>query len=198
MAKPNKKKKQSDLGIFIIGWFASALAVGVPTACLILIKKYYPNASTDYGDKLSIIAYLFGAFFSGLFTTYRVVCKASDKDIEIDEKSEEIKRLEIALEDNKKAYRSLSPKSKIISLLLEVHQACSSLSKQDATALIMKKIREINSDKTFEPRFDGLLEHVNDSDYKRESNPANHSMAPKRAQYKSIAGHYVFYKSKNQ
>lgn len=180
-------KKQTDLSIFIIGWIASALSVGVPTLILILIKNYYPNAATDYGDKTSIIAYLSGAFFSGLFTTYRVVCKSRDKDLELQEKNGKIQELERSIEDTKKAYRSLSPKSKIIDLLLELQQASISLTKQDLLQLIMKKIKETNRDTTFEPRYDGMLTNVNDSDYKRESNTATSQTKSNNKKYSDIA-----------
>ena len=179
-------KKQTDLGIFIIGWIASALSVAVPTFILILIKHYYPNASTDYGDKISIIAYLCGAFFSGLFTTYRVVCKSKDKDLELQEKNKKIQELERSIEDTKKAYRSLSPQRKIIALLLDLQQASKSLSKQDYLQLIMKKIKEANSDTTFEPRYDGMLTNVNDSDYKKESNTATPQAKSNNKKYSGI------------
>lgn len=179
-------KKQTDLNIFIIGWVASALSVGVPTLILILIKHYYPNAATDYGDKTSIIAYLSGAFFSGLFTTYRVVCKSKDKDLELQDKNQRIQELERNIEDTKKAYRSLSPQRKIISLLLDLQQESKSLSKQDYLQLIMKKIKEINSDTTFEPRYDGMLTNVNDSDYKKESNTTTTQANSNNKKYSSI------------
>lgn len=191
-----KNNKQGDLGIFIIGWVASALAVGVPTLCLVLIKKYSPDTATDYGDKVSIIAYLLGAFFSGLFTTYRVVCKASEKDLEIQEKNNEILRLEKEIEESKKAYRTLSPKSKIISLLLEVHQVCSSSSKQETTALIMTKIKEINSDTTFEPRYDGMLAHVSDADYKKEQKSNKPTISSEGTEYhNTIISKNIFFKN---
>lgn len=168
MMKMSKSKKQGDLSIFIIGWVASTLAVGVPILFLIIIKNYFPGAQTDFGDKLSVIIYLLGAFFSGLFTTYRVVCKSSEKDLELKDKDSRIESLESEIEEAKKAYSSLSPKSKIISILLEIHQAASSLSKQDCTRLIMKYIKEINSDTTFDPRYDGMIAYAKDSDYKKE------------------------------
>ncbi|MFW8177405.1 hypothetical protein, partial [Klebsiella pneumoniae] len=65
------KKKTSDIGMFIIGWISSALAIVIPIIILILIKKYLPDEYASYGDKITILAYLVGAFFSGLYASYR-------------------------------------------------------------------------------------------------------------------------------
>jgi len=161
-------KKQTDLGIFIIGWIASALAIGVPTIFLMLIKHFVPTVQTDLGDKLSIIAYLFGAFFSGLFTTYRVVCKSKEKDETIDILGIKTKKLQDDIDNAKKAYRALSPKQKIISLLLDIHSEAAKLTIDELKNLIIKKIAEINNGNLFEPRYDGMIIGIPDSDYKKK------------------------------
>ncbi|ENJ4020633.1 MULTISPECIES: hypothetical protein [Enterobacteriaceae] len=180
-----KSKSQSDLGIFVIGWLASTLAVGVPTIFLIVFKKYYPDTPSNYDDKVSIIAYLIGAFFSGLFTTYRVVCKSKEKDNEIEERDNKINELEKDIEDAKKAYRSLSPKSKIISILVDIHSASYDLSKKEIMKSLMRKVKEINNDSTFEPRYDGMIIYVADSDYKKEIH-SNNNANTKKINYSNI------------
>ena len=153
------KKKTSDIGMFIIGWISSALAIVIPIIILILIKKYLPDEYASYGDKITILAYLVGAFFSGLYASYRVSCKSDEKD-------QTIRELESQIEGAKKSYNALSPKSKIIGLLHELHTASHSLSKPAIQKLIMKKIGEINDDSSFDPRYDGMISQIGDSQYK--------------------------------
>jgi len=153
------KKKTSDIGMFIIGWIASALAIAIPLLILVLIKKYAPVDYQNYGDKISTLAYLTGAFFSGLYASYRVSCKS-------DEKEQIIKDLEKQIEQAKKSYSALSPKSKIIGLLHEIHTASNSLGKADIQKLIMKKIGDVNSDSSFDPRYDGMISQIDDDQFK--------------------------------
>lgn len=155
--------------MFVIGWIASALAVALPLVSLILIKKYAPDTYSNYGEKINIFAYLIGAFFSGLFTSYRVSCKSDEKD-------EIIKKLEGDIENAKKSYSALSPKSKIIGLLHELHTASNTLNKPSIQKLIMKKIGEINKDSSFDPRYDGMISQIDDDKFKesksqKESEP---------------------------
>lgn len=157
------KKKSSDIGMFVIGWIASALAVAIPLVVLIMIQKNLPNEYEKYGDKISVIAYLAGAFFSGLFASYRVSCKSDEKD-------EIISGLESQIESSKKAYSALSPKSKIIGLLHELHTASNTLGKPGIQKLIMRKIGEINDDSLFDPRYDGMINQIDDDQFK-ESRP---------------------------
>lgn len=157
------KKKSSDIGMFVIGWIASALAVAIPLIVLIMIQKNLPNEYEKYGDKISVIAYLAGAFFSGLFASYRVSCKSDEKD-------EIISNLESQIESSKKAYSALSPKSKIIGLLHELHTASNTLGKPGIQKLIMRKIGEINDDSLFDPRYDGMINQIDDDQFK-ESKP---------------------------
>lgn len=157
------KKKSSDIGMFVIGWIASALAVAIPLVVLIMIQKNLPNEYEKYGDKISVIAYLAGAFFSGLFASYRVSCKSDEKD-------EIISGLESQIESSKKAYSALSPKSKIIGLLHELHTASNTLGKPGIQKLIMRKIGEVNDDSLFDPRYDGMINQIDDDQFK-ESRP---------------------------
>lgn len=158
-----KKKKSSDIGMFVIGWIASALAVAMPLTVLILIQKYFPNEYNKYGDKINVTAYLVGAFFSGLYASYRVSCKADEKD-------ETIAKLEEQIEASKKAYSALSPKSKIIGLLHDLHTASHSIGKPAIQKLIMRKIGEVNNDSSFDPRYDGMINQIDDNQFK-ESKP---------------------------
>lgn len=157
------KKKNSDMGMFIIGWIASALAIAVPITVVILIQRYLPDIFGKYGDKITILAYLTGAFFSGLFATYRVSCKSNEKD-------DVIEGLQEQIESAKKAYNALSPKTKIISLLHELHMASSTLGKPEILKLIMKKIGEANNDSSFDPRYDGMISNLKDGEFKENHN----------------------------
>jgi len=153
------KKKSSDIGMFIIGWIASALAIAVPIMTLVLIEKYYNEFYLKYDSRINIIAYLVGAFFSGLFTAYRVSCKSDEKDATIKELTDQI-------DESKKAYNTLSPKSKIISILHELHTSSEKLSKPEVLKLIMRKIGEINKDSSLDPRYDGMISQINDDEFK--------------------------------
>lgn len=165
------KKKSSDIGMFIIGWIASALAIAVPITVLILIQKNLPDVFEKYGDKITILAYLTGAFFSGLFATYRVSCKSEEKDSIIADLEEQI-------EAAKKAYNALSPKSKIIALLHDLHMSSSNLGKPDILRLIMRRIGEINKDSSFDPRYDGMINHLDDKEFKENKSIAKRENDP--------------------
>ncbi|HCT3325014.1 TPA: hypothetical protein O8L21_000574 [Enterobacter cloacae] len=154
-------EKRSDTGLFIIGWIATALAVGLPLIFLLCIQKYYPEAYRQYGDKIAIIAYLIASFFSGLYTSYRVSCKADEKDLIINGLRNEI-------DESKKAYQSLSPKEKIISLLHEIHTKSGGLNKTAIQKLLIDKIGEINNDSSFNTRYDGAL-CVSDEQFKAKT-----------------------------
>ncbi|ELQ6048491.1 hypothetical protein R2200_004195, partial [Cronobacter malonaticus] len=190
------QKKKSDLYIFIVGWAASTLAVGVPTGALIFIKHLYPEAVTSYGDRITVITYLVGAFFSGWFTTYRVVCKSNEKDIEIESYKEKASELQKDIDDAKKAYRSLSPKSKIISILTDIHDEAKKLTTEELSDLLIKKIKEINNDSTFEPRYDGMIIHVSDNDYKLDSSSVTSPKANLRKYVGTRFDKGIIYKSR--
>jgi len=134
-----KKKKVNDIRIFIYGWIASFLAVLLPLSILTLTKSLYPSFSRENEDKVTIIAYLLGAFFSGMFTIYRVHRKGVDKDEEIEELKKENESL-------KKAYRAVLPKKRILNILTGILKTPSDTTAEEIKQLIIKKIEETNSD----------------------------------------------------
>lgn len=143
-------KKVNDIIIFLYGWAASFLAVALPILMLGIIKKAYPAFSRAYEDKVSIAAYLLSAFFSGLFTTYRVHRKSVEKDLDISKISKENKSL-------KDAYQALLPKKKIISILTGLLKSSSQSTPDEISQLIIKKIEEINSDSFMDSTWEGMV-----------------------------------------
>lgn len=160
-------KKKSDITIFFWGWIASATAVLIPTVLLVFIKRLYPDFFNSSSDKISVILYLVGAFFSGLFTIWRVQLKAAEKEVEIEDINKQIEVLSDEIEEYKKAYYSISPKTRIIDLLCDLHVKAKDCSgKKEILELFMSRIGEINKDSTFDPNHLGGID-IPDDDFKK-------------------------------
>ncbi|AKG68260.1 hypothetical protein WN53_03460 [Serratia fonticola] len=146
--------KSNEILIFIFGWIASFFAVAVPIMLVSYINTNTPTISADYKDRITILSYLAGAFFSGLFTTYRVYRKGKEKDSEISQLTQENNEL-------KNAYQAISPKKKIIiKILTELYKKSHDMSKGQILSLLIKKIEEINEDSAMDSSWEGMINYL--------------------------------------
>lgn len=150
-----KKKKTNEFSTFIFGWIASIIAVALPILIVMYITDKHPELMGENAGKINVLAYIFGSFSSGLFTTYRVYKKGQEKDGEISNLTQENNEL-------KKAYEALTPKKKIISILTSLHEEGSAPKKTKSSILelIIKKIKEINEDSFMDSSWQGMVNYL--------------------------------------